>query len=101
MDYSFVSFLLTILVMMGAVAFFTLLERKFLGYFQTRLGPNKVGFKGIPQPIADAVKLFLKEFVVPDISNKLVFVMGPCLMLVLCTGVWVLYPVEFDGVYYL
>lgn len=86
---------------MGAVAFFTLLERKYLGYFQLRVGPNKVGFKGVPQPIADAIKLFLKEFLIPDISNKFIFVLGPCLMLILCVRVWVLYPVQFSRVYYL
>nr|YP_010688222.1 NADH dehydrogenase subunit 1 [Pillucina pisidium (Dunker, 1860)]WBR65416.1 NADH dehydrogenase subunit 1 [Pillucina pisidium (Dunker, 1860)] len=99
--YGFVSFVVTFLVVMGGVAFFTLLERKFLGYFQMRLGPNKVGYKGVPQPIADAMKLFLKEFLLPHSSNKFAFMVGPSLMLVLCIGVWVLYPVLFSSVYYL
>lgn len=95
------SFVITFLLIMAAVAFFTLLERKFLGYFQIRLGPNKVGLKGIPQPIADAIKLFLKEFLVPSRSNKVVFVLGPCLMLFLCVGIWCLYPVNFRSTYFL
>lgn len=96
-----ISFIVTFLLAMGGVAFFTLLERKFLGYFQLRLGPNKVGYKGVPQPIADAIKLFLKEFLLPDGSNKFAFIAGPGLMLVLCVGVWVLYPVYFSSLYYL
>lgn len=96
-----ISFIVTFLLVMGAVAFFTLLERKLLGYFQIRLGPNKVGYKGIPQPIADAIKLFLKEFLLPDSSNKLIFVVGPSLMLILCVGIWVLYPLSFRSVHFL
>lgn len=85
--YRLVCFIVSFLVIMGAVAFFTLLERKYLGYFQLRVGPNKVGLKGVPQPIADAIKLFLKEFLIPDISNKFIFVLGPCLILVLCVRI--------------
>lgn len=96
-----VSIIVTFLLVMGGVAFFTLLERKFLGYFQLRLGPNKVGYKGVPQPIADAIKLFLKEFLLPDGSNKFAFVAGPALMLILCVGVWALYPVYFSRIYFL
>lgn len=95
------SFIITFLLIIGAVAFFTLLERKLLGYFQIRLGPNKVGLKGIPQPISDAIKLFLKEFLLPGRCNKAMFILGPCVMLFLCVGIWVLYPVKFCRTYYL
>lgn len=89
------------LVIIGAVAFFTLLERKLLGYFQLRVGPNKVGLGGIGQPVADAMKLFLKGFVVPDVVNKLLFFIGPSFMLVVCVGVWVVYPVGYPSLHYL
>lgn len=95
-----VAFVVRFFLIIGAVAYFTLLERKLLGHFQLRVGPNKVGFIGLGQPIADAIKLFLKEFVVPDITNRLLFVMGPCLMLTICLGIWVLYPVRFMTVHY-
>src|ERR1700722_13344583 len=53
-----------------AVAFLTLAERKVIGYIQVRIGPNRVGFRGILQPIADAVKLMFKEVIIPSASNK-------------------------------
>lgn len=53
-----------------AIAFYTLLERKVLGYIQLRKGPNKVGIAGLPQPLADAVKLFTKEQTKPSLMNK-------------------------------
>lgn len=98
---SYVAIILTNLVIMGAVAFFTLLERKYLGYFQLRVGPNKVGLKGLPQPLADAIKLLLKEFIVPDIATRIAYILGPCIILILCVSCWVMYPVKFPGIHYL
>lgn len=87
-------------LILGAVAYYTLLERKLLAAFQLRVGPNKVGFLGLGQPIADAIKLFLKEFVVPNITNRLLFVMAPCLMFIVCVAVWVIYPVKYPRLYF-
>jgi len=55
-------FMFILVIILLRVAFFTLLERKVLGYIQYRKGPNKVGFIGLLQPIRDAVKLLIKEF---------------------------------------
>lgn len=66
-----------ILPFLVRIAFVTLLERKVLGLSQLRKGPNKVRLGGILQPIADAVKLFLKEVIFINKSNKLLFKASP------------------------
>jgi len=65
------------------VAFVTLLERKILGYRQNRVGPNKPSLIGIFQPIADAIKLFTKNFIISNKTIKTIFYIRPALSLIL------------------
>nr|YP_009473735.1 NADH dehydrogenase subunit 1 [Porzana paykullii]AVK39458.1 NADH dehydrogenase subunit 1 [Porzana paykullii] len=86
------SYMIPILV---AVAFLTLVERKILSYMQARKGPNIVGPFGLLQPIADGVKLFIKEPIRPSTSSPLLFTLTPILALLLALTIWIPLPLPF------
>ena len=78
--------------LMIAVAYLTYAERKVIGYMQVRIGPNRVGFKGLLQPIADGLKLMMKEIIIPSGSNKLLFVLAPVLTIAPALAAWAVIP---------
>ncbi len=91
-----ISVLLSVVLALLSIAFFTLIERKFLGYFALRKGPNKVGLIGLPQPFADAIKLFVKEQSKPQPSNIAPFIVAPTLSLILALLIWSIYPHSYQ-----
>ena len=79
----FIKMLVIRLCMALRVGFYTLLERKILSYIQVRKGPNKVSLGGIPQPLADAIKLFLKEGLKINLSISLSYLLSPIVGIVI------------------
>lgn len=94
-----VELLIVVVPVLVGVAFLTLIERKVLAAMQKRVGPNVVGFLGILQPIADAAKLILKEFVLPFSSNKFIFVVSSLVSLALSLSSWSVIPMQYNSVF--
>ncbi|WLI87509.1 NADH-quinone oxidoreductase subunit NuoH [Massilia sp. R2A-15] len=90
--WTLVKILCVLLPLMGLVAYATLWERKLIGWIQIRIGPNRVGPAGLLQPIADALKLLLKEIVVPTKATTSLFILGPILTIAPALAAWVVVP---------
>jgi NADH-quinone oxidoreductase subunit H len=90
--------LIIVLPLLGAVAYLTFAERKVIGYIQGRIGPNRVGPFGLLQPIADGVKLLLKEVIVPTKSNHYLFIAAPVLTIAPALATWAVIPFAKDWV---
>jgi NADH-quinone oxidoreductase subunit H len=82
--------------LMGAVAYLTLAERKVIGFMQVRIGPNRVGYFGLLQPLADGIKLLMKEIIIPTASNKTLFLIGPILAIAPAFAAWAVVPFNLN-----
>ncbi len=93
---STVQILPLVIVVILSVAFLTLAERKVIGYMQNRIGPNRVGPKGLLQPFADVIKLLIKEVILPVNANRFLFLIAPLLTLIPALATWAVIPL-FPG----
>ncbi|MFC1747669.1 NADH-quinone oxidoreductase subunit NuoH [Pseudomonadota bacterium] len=83
-----------VIPIMLSVAYLTLAERKVIGYIQVRIGPNRVGPRGLLQPIADGLKLALKEIIIPTNANRFLFVLAPIFTLAPALAAWAVLPFD-------
>jgi NADH-quinone oxidoreductase subunit H len=94
--WTVVKILAIVVPIMLTVAYLTLAERWVIAWMQVRIGPNRVGYFGLLQPIADGVKLLFKEIIVPSSSNKALFVLAPIMALAPSLAAWAVVPFS-DG----
>ncbi len=86
--------LVILLPLLGLVAYYTYAERKVIGYMQIRIGPNRVGWRGLLQPIADAVKLMMKEIILPTKADKTLFLLAPMIAIAPALAAWAVFPFD-------
>lgn len=92
--WTLVKIVAIVVPLMGAVAYLTLAERKVIGFMQVRIGPNRVGWGGLLQPVADGLKLLTKEIIVPTAANKFLFFLGPVLVIAPAFAAWAVIPFD-------
>jgi NADH-quinone oxidoreductase subunit H len=90
--WALIKIIVLVAPLMGAVAYLTLWERKAISFTQIRIGPNRIGPSGLLQPIADAVKLMTKEIILPTMSAKGLFYLGPIMTIMPALVAWVVIP---------
>jgi NADH-quinone oxidoreductase subunit H len=90
--WTLIKILIIVIPLLAAVAYLTLAERKVMGYMQSRIGPNRVGYLGLLQPVADGLKLLNKELIIPTASNRYFFVVAPVLSIAPALAAWAVIP---------
>ncbi|MGB8517536.1 MAG: NADH-quinone oxidoreductase subunit NuoH [Gallionella sp.] len=96
--WTLVKIVIIVAPIMGAVAYTTLAERWVIGWIQIRIGPNRVGYFGLLQPLADGLKLLMKEIIIPNGANKFLFILGPILALMPALAAWAVIPFNAEMV---
>ena len=92
--WALVRIVIIVLPMFGCVAYLTLWERKLIGWMHIRLGPNRVGPLGLLQPIADALKLLLKEIIAPAQASKVLYFIAPIMVIMPAFAAWAVVPFQ-------
>jgi NADH-quinone oxidoreductase subunit H len=90
--WTLIKIMALVVPLMLGVAYLTYAERKIIGWMQVRIGPNRVGFQGLLQPIADGLKLLMKEIIIPSGANKSLFILGPILAIAPALAAWAVIP---------
>jgi NADH-quinone oxidoreductase subunit H len=90
--WALVRIIAIVLPLMICVAYLTLWERKFIGWIQIRIGPNRVGPKGLFQPFADGLKLIFKEIILPSAADKRLYLLGPVMTIMPALAAWAVIP---------
>lgn len=93
-----IKILVIVVPLLIAVAYLTYFERKVIGYIQSRIGPNRVGFRGVLQPFADLFKMLHKEIIIPTRSNRYLFIAAPLFSLAPALAAWAVIPFEYGVV---
>lgn len=89
-----IKIIVIVVPLLGVVAYLTYLERRVIGFIQCRVGPNRVGWFGLGQPIADGLKLLFKELIIPTNSNRYLFVIAPILSMAPAIAAWSVIPFQ-------
>jgi NADH-quinone oxidoreductase subunit H len=89
-----IKILVIVVPLLIGVAYMTFAERKVIGYIQSRIGPNRVGYKGLLQPFADLIKMIVKEIIIPTQANKYLFIIAPLFALTPALAGWAVIPFQ-------
>jgi NADH-quinone oxidoreductase subunit H len=90
--WTIVKIVIIVIPLFIAVAYVTMAERKVIGFMQGRIGPNRVGIRGIAQPLADTLKLLMKEVIVPSAANRYLYILAPMLAMTPALAAWAVIP---------
>ena len=90
--WTLIKIMALVVPLMLGVAYLTYAERKIIGWMQVHIGPNRVGFQGLLQPIADGLKLLMKEIIIPSGANRGLFILGPILAIAPALAAWAVIP---------